>query len=99
MASWLKGLEHKMPEDILFVLVDTKAQESEFNAERSVILQHFRQGMGNADLQLEIALKEIDREAMARQRSLTPQEKLAYMKAKNPNVDLFLQHFDIQIDG
>lgn len=98
IAIWLMKLSYNVEENSLHILVDTRTQESELATEKPNILYHFRHGLNNPRLEMKIEMKELDLEAMAAQRSLTPQEKLNVLKEKNKMLEEFLTQFDLKLE-
>ncbi len=98
LAIWLMKLNYNAEEDLLHILVDTRTQESELTTEKPNILYHFRHGLNKPNLDMKIEMKELNLEAMAAQRSLTPQEKINVLKEKNKLLEDFLNQFDLKIE-
>jgi len=92
LASILEVIP-EMNEDIIHLLIENKALEDEFNAQKSDFLDFVRKRLLNYNIQV---VTEVNKNVKLK-KAYTPQEKFAKMTEKNPVLKQLIKELDMDI--
>ncbi|MBM77044.1 MAG: DNA polymerase III, subunit gamma and tau [Crocinitomicaceae bacterium] len=95
-ATMSKSIPSKMDEDFLVeVVIDSKVQQMEFQKEIQDLLDFLRTELNNGHIQLDIKISESNVQKLTH---LTSRERFFQMAEKNPDLNLFKDEFDLDIE-
>lgn len=83
----------EIKEDTIHLLIENKALEDEFNAQRADFLAFVRENLANYNIQV---ATEVNKDVKLK-KAYTPQEKFAKMSEKNPNLNQLVTKLDMDI--
>ena len=91
-----KSLPELMNDNFLFeVVIDSKVQQMEFQNETQDLMDFLRNELNNGHIQLDIKVAESKVKKLTH---LTSRERFFKMAEKNPDLNLFKDEFDLDIE-